>query len=96
MFYKHPVYTSQVASFHEQKSLTTAMNSREAGTFFEIANNRIGGKYKKVRYVEYTDDKFTKVKERTEQEKHLGIMGKIYFKLSFLCQHTEKYLNDEK
>ncbi|XP_076133763.1 ceruloplasmin isoform X2 [Alosa pseudoharengus] len=49
----------------------------DAGTFFETANNRIGGKYKKVRYVEYTDDKFTKQKERTEQEQHLGILGPV-------------------
>ncbi|XP_062412860.1 ceruloplasmin [Sardina pilchardus] len=49
----------------------------DAGTFFETANNRIGGKYKKVRYVEYTDDKFTKQKERSDQEKHLGILGPV-------------------
>lgn len=60
-----------------QNYLTTAITSSDAGTFFEISNNRIGGKYKKVRYVEYTDDKFTKLKERTEQEQHLGILGKI-------------------
>lgn len=46
-----------------------------ADTFFETRNDRIGGKYKKVQYVEYTDDSFTKRKERTPEEQHLGILG---------------------
>lgn len=44
-------------------------------TYFDNHNDRIGGKYKKVQYVEYTDDKFTKRKERTSEEQHLGILG---------------------
>ncbi|XP_062868994.1 ceruloplasmin isoform X2 [Trichomycterus rosablanca] len=48
-----------------------------ADTFFDNRNDRIGGKYKKVQYVEYTDDKFTKRKERTPEEQHLGILGPI-------------------
>lgn len=44
-------------------------------TFFDNRNDRIGGKYKKVQYVEYTDDTFTKRKERTSEEQHLGILG---------------------
>lgn len=46
-----------------------------AEIFFNNRNDRIGGKYKKVRYVEYTDDTFTKRKERTPEEEHLGILG---------------------
>lgn len=46
-----------------------------AGIFFNNRNDRIGGKYKKVRYVEYTDDTFTKLKKRTSEEEHLGILG---------------------
>uniref|UniRef100_A0A672KPZ0 Ceruloplasmin n=1 Tax=Sinocyclocheilus grahami TaxID=75366 RepID=A0A672KPZ0_SINGR len=46
-------------------------------TFFENRNDRIGGKYKKVQYVEYTDDTFSKRKERTPEEQHLGILGPI-------------------
>lgn len=61
------------------------MNFSDAGTFFEIANNRIGGKYKKVRYVEYTDDKFLKVKERAPEEQHLGILGKVV--IAFIFSH---------
>lgn len=45
-------------------------------TFFDNRNDRIGGKYKKVQYVEYTDDTFTKRKERTSEEQHLGILGR--------------------
>lgn len=45
-------------------------------TFFDTRNDRIGGKYKKVQYVEYTDDTFTKRKERTYEEQHLGILGR--------------------
>ncbi|TRY54503.1 hypothetical protein DNTS_009213 [Danionella cerebrum] len=46
-------------------------------TFFDNRNDRIGGKYKKVQYVEYTDDTFTKRKERTPEEQHLGILGPV-------------------
>uniref|UniRef100_A0A8B9HE78 ferroxidase n=1 Tax=Astyanax mexicanus TaxID=7994 RepID=A0A8B9HE78_ASTMX len=48
-----------------------------ADTFFDNRDDRIGGKYKKVQYVEYTDDTFTKRKERTPEEQHLGILGPI-------------------
>lgn len=49
-----------------------------AGIFFNNSNDRIGGKYKKVQYVEYTDDTFTKRKERTHEEEHLGILGRLF------------------
>ncbi|KAI5614718.1 ceruloplasmin precursor [Silurus asotus] len=48
-----------------------------AGIFFNNRNDRIGGKYKKVRYVEYTDDTFTKPKEKKPEEEHLGILGPV-------------------
>lgn len=56
-----------------------------SGIFFNNRNDRIGGKYKKVRYVEYTDDTFTKLKERTPDEEHLGILGKYH-----LLQYIQK------
>uniref|UniRef100_A0A672P7W1 Transmembrane 4 L6 family member 1-like n=1 Tax=Sinocyclocheilus grahami TaxID=75366 RepID=A0A672P7W1_SINGR len=46
-------------------------------TFFDNRNDRIGGKYKKVQYVEYTDNTFSKRKERTPEEQHLGILGPV-------------------
>jgi len=45
-------------------------------TFFDKRGDRIGGKYKKVQYVEYTDDTFTKRRDRTPEEQHLGILGR--------------------
>lgn len=48
---------------------------REAETFVTKGRNRIGSKYKKVRYVEYTDNTFTTKMLRSAQEQHLGILG---------------------
>ncbi|XP_040283966.1 ceruloplasmin [Bufo bufo] len=49
----------------------------DSATFFEQSENRIGGKYKKAVYVEYTDSTFTKKKERSQEEEHLGILGPV-------------------
>ncbi|XP_067085759.1 ceruloplasmin [Osmerus mordax] len=49
----------------------------DSETFFARGNDRIGGKYKKARYVEYTDNTFTKRKDRTPEEQHLGILGPV-------------------
>ncbi|KAM4694046.1 ceruloplasmin [Discoglossus pictus] len=51
----------------------------ESATFFEQNEVRIGGSYKKAVYVEYTDSTFTTKKERSSDEKHLGILGPILF-----------------
>lgn len=48
---------------------------REAATFTVNSANRIGRKYKKVLYREYTSAQFTRQKTRTEAEKHLGVLG---------------------
>ncbi|XP_048460742.1 ceruloplasmin [Rhincodon typus] len=45
--------------------------------FFERGEKRIGGKYKKAVYREYTDDTFKWQKQRTQQEQHLGILGPV-------------------
>lgn len=45
-------------------------------TFLNKGGKFIGSKYKKVLYREYTDDKFTKLKDRTADMEHLGILGK--------------------
>uniref|UniRef100_A0A8C9TB37 ferroxidase n=1 Tax=Scleropages formosus TaxID=113540 RepID=A0A8C9TB37_SCLFO len=42
-----------------------------------LKSDKIGGRYKKAIYVEYTDDTFTKHKERTPEEEHLGILGPV-------------------
>uniref|UniRef100_A0A7N6FBG5 ferroxidase n=1 Tax=Anabas testudineus TaxID=64144 RepID=A0A7N6FBG5_ANATE len=49
----------------------------EAETFVTKGRNRIGSKYKKVRYVEYTDNTFTTKMLRSAQEQHLGILGPV-------------------
>ncbi len=54
-------------------------------TFFDNRNDRIGGKYKKVQYVEYTDDTFTKHRERTPEEEHLGILGTRTSSTDIIC-----------
>uniref|UniRef100_A0A3Q1JMI1 Hephaestin n=1 Tax=Anabas testudineus TaxID=64144 RepID=A0A3Q1JMI1_ANATE len=48
-----------------------------AETFVTKGRNRIGSKYKKVRYVEYTDNTFTTKMLRSAQEQHLGILGPV-------------------
>uniref|UniRef100_A0A667XES4 Ceruloplasmin n=1 Tax=Myripristis murdjan TaxID=586833 RepID=A0A667XES4_9TELE len=39
--------------------------------------NRIGSRYKKVRYVEYTDNTFLTKMLRSPEEEHLGILGPV-------------------
>lgn len=51
--------------------------SEEASTFTVPGDKRIGPKYKKVVYREYTSATFTKRKTRTMDESHLGILGPI-------------------
>ncbi|RXM29458.1 Ceruloplasmin [Acipenser ruthenus] len=55
-------------------SLTTDSDSQP---FFEKGPHRIGGKYKKAVYTEYTDETFTTRKQRTEEERHLGLLGPV-------------------
>ena len=50
---------------------------RDASTFTVRGKQRIGRKYEKVVYREYTSAEFTKRKTRTEAESHLGILGPI-------------------
>ncbi|XP_032887757.1 ceruloplasmin [Amblyraja radiata] len=49
----------------------------DAVVFFERGETRIGGKYIKAVYREYTDETFKKLKPRTPDEEHLGILGPI-------------------
>jgi len=50
---------------------------REASTFTVRGEKRIGPKYKKVVYREYTSAQFTTRKTRTAAESHLGVLGPI-------------------
>uniref|UniRef100_UPI003AAA7087 ceruloplasmin n=1 Tax=Centroberyx gerrardi TaxID=166262 RepID=UPI003AAA7087 len=49
----------------------------EAETYITRGPNRIGSRYKKVRYVEYTDDTFLTKMLRSPEEQHLGILGPV-------------------
>ncbi|KAM9385764.1 ceruloplasmin [Pholidichthys leucotaenia] len=49
----------------------------EAATFVTRGRNRIGSRYKKVRYVEYTDNLFLTKTLRSPEEQHLGILGPV-------------------
>lgn len=49
----------------------------ESAPFFEKGPTRIGGKYKKAVYSEYTDGTFTTPKKRTAAEEHLGVLGPV-------------------
>ncbi|XP_053564591.1 ferroxidase HEPHL1 [Bombina bombina] len=43
--------------------------------FVNTEEDRIGSKYKKVIYREYTDGQFSELKQRTQEEEHLEILG---------------------
>lgn len=45
--------------------------------FLTRGGNRIGSRYKKVRYVEYTDNTFMTKMLRSPEELHLGILGRL-------------------
>ena len=49
----------------------------ESAKYFTHADNRIGGRYKKAMYVEYTDDTFTTKANRTPSQMHLGFLGPV-------------------
>ena len=48
-----------------------------ANVFVANGPDRIGSKYVKALYREYTNGKFTKLKERTAADEHLGMLGPI-------------------
>ncbi|XP_067851102.1 ceruloplasmin [Heptranchias perlo] len=49
----------------------------DSAVFFERGESRIGGKYKKALYREYTGETFKTLKKRTPDEEHLGILGPV-------------------
>ncbi|XP_050960288.1 ferroxidase HEPHL1-like [Labeo rohita] len=55
----------------------TTLDESPGSIYLERSQNRIGAKYKKVVFREYTDESFTKRKPRIPEEEHLEIMGPI-------------------
>ncbi|CAN0345801.1 unnamed protein product [Lampetra planeri] len=49
----------------------------ESATFFERGPTRLGGRYKKARFVGYTDASFAQKTVRHAGEQHLGLMGPV-------------------
>ncbi|KAK7889548.1 hypothetical protein WMY93_025108 [Mugilogobius chulae] len=49
----------------------------EAGQYVTRGAQRIGSRYKKARYVEYTDNTFLTKMLRSPEEQHLGILGPV-------------------
>uniref|UniRef100_A0A673CHY6 Ceruloplasmin n=1 Tax=Sphaeramia orbicularis TaxID=375764 RepID=A0A673CHY6_9TELE len=49
----------------------------EADIYVTRGPQRIGNRYKKVRYTEYTDNTFTTKMLRSPEEQHLGILGPV-------------------
>ncbi|XP_006876432.1 PREDICTED: ceruloplasmin-like [Chrysochloris asiatica] len=65
-------YAPSGIDFFTGKKLTAPES--ESKLYFEEGATRIGGTYKKIAYLEYTDASFTKQKSR---EEHLGILGPV-------------------
>ncbi|KAI2656580.1 Ferroxidase HEPHL1 [Labeo rohita] len=55
----------------------TTPDESPGNVYLKRSQNRIGAKYKKVVFREYTDESFTKRKPRSPEEEHLEIMGPI-------------------
>lgn len=54
------------------------MSPSPGSIFVEKGEGRIGSRYKKVVYREYTDDTFRVQKKQQPNQQHLGIMGKTF------------------
>lgn len=53
------------------------MSSSPGNVFVAKGRDRIGSRYKKAVYREYTDDTFKVQKKRQANQQHLGVMGKM-------------------
>uniref|UniRef100_A0AAQ5XIC1 ferroxidase n=1 Tax=Amphiprion ocellaris TaxID=80972 RepID=A0AAQ5XIC1_AMPOC len=76
----------------------TVPTDSEADMFVTRGRNRIGSRYKKVRYVEYTDNTFMTKMLRSPEEQHLGILGVVTPPPAALVKpgtlHTYEWLAD--
>lgn len=68
------------------------MSPSPGSIFVERGKNRIGSRYKKVVYREYTDDTFKVQKKRQPNQEHLGILGKLLGKLHAMSCLSKKRL----
>ncbi|XP_047462058.1 ferroxidase HEPHL1 [Mugil cephalus] len=61
----------------EREKHGSTLQDSPGDEFLEKRKNRIGSRYKKVVYREYTDDTFSVQKKRQENQQHLEILGPI-------------------
>ncbi|XP_051962699.1 hephaestin-like protein 1a isoform X2 [Xyrauchen texanus] len=61
----------------ELEKHNTTLEDSPGSIYLNQSHDRIGAKYKKVVFREYTDGTFTEKKPRRVEEEHLGIMGPI-------------------
>ncbi|XP_072514290.1 ferroxidase HEPHL1 [Salminus brasiliensis] len=61
----------------ELQNFNTTEQESPGSIFVETGENRLGSKYKKVVYREYTDDTFRTRKQRQPEDSHLEILGPI-------------------
>ncbi|XP_075054840.1 ferroxidase HEPHL1 [Mixophyes fleayi] len=59
----------------EKHNITENEHESHGHIFVSSGEGRIGSKYKKVVYREYTNGQFTELKKRTPEEEHLEILG---------------------
>lgn len=60
-----------------KNQITGQVFDSEAQVFVESGSDRIGSRYQKARYREYTDSTFSKLKFIPEQWQHLGLLGPV-------------------
>ncbi|XP_041372140.1 ferroxidase HEPHL1-like [Gigantopelta aegis] len=66
-----------VQSFYISGHSLTMRNQSKGNAFFTHSDVRIGGRYVKALFVEYTDKTFTMRKKRSYSERHLGFLGPV-------------------
>ncbi|ESO97030.1 hypothetical protein LOTGIDRAFT_115607, partial [Lottia gigantea] len=62
------------SGFDEMIKTTLAQPGSPSALFFDSANG-LGGNYKKMEYIQYTDDSYGQKANRTPNEQHLGLLG---------------------
>lgn len=65
------------------------MSPSPGSIFVAKGKNKIGSRYKKVVYREYTDETFKVQKVRQPNQQHLGILGKLRFSRFVLNKERE-------
>ncbi|XP_039550248.1 hephaestin-like protein 1a isoform X2 [Pimephales promelas] len=68
-------YAPKGMNFMENETLTTPDSDSEP--YFSHDGGKLGGSYRKARYISYTDETFTTKTHIVGSDKHLGILGPV-------------------